>query len=274
MENDKSGRIQSVDRAMILLEALGREECGYRLSDLARATELSVTTVHRLLTTLQQRQFVQFSKSDNMWHIGAGAFTVGSAFQRERNIIAAAGPFLRRLREQTRETANVGIANDHHVVIADQMLSREHGRAISTVGGRTPMTASGMGKVFLSSYLEEDVATLVARRGLQRITQKTLTSFEALASQLARIKAEGFSIDDEEYRRGVRCVAAPIFNGRREIVCAISVSGSSSRITADRLPQLAQTVKAVAADFSELLRGAVTPGGDHGSIENLQLAAC
>jgi IclR family transcriptional regulator, acetate operon repressor len=255
MEKDLSGRIQSVDRAMMLLETLALARSGYRLSELARRTKLSLTTVHRLLTTLQQRRFVHFCKDDNSWHIGLGAHAIGSAFMRDRHIVAAATPFLRRLRDETRETANVGIVEDCKIILADQMASRDSGRATAVVGAQTPMTASGMGKAFLSSYAKEEVASIVKRFGMQRITPKTLTSFEALARQLGKVEVDGFTIDDEESRLGMRCVAAPVYDSRREVVCAISISGSPSRITHERVPGLATIVKGVAFDFSRVVCG-------------------
>ena len=137
----RSGTVQSVDRAMAILEVLGEDEEGYRLTDLARRTGLSVSTVHRLLTTLEQRRFVQFDRTDGMWHVGRGAFAVGSAFTRQRNFVAPALPILRRLRDQTRETANLGVVDDGEVVVLTQVESREIMRAITRVGGRAPMAA-------------------------------------------------------------------------------------------------------------------------------------
>jgi IclR family acetate operon transcriptional repressor len=255
MEKDLNGRIQSVDRAMTILETLGQDEKGCRLTDLARNTGLSLTTVHRLLTTLQQRRFVQFTKGDNRWHIGAGAYAVGSAFYRGQGIIASAGPFLRRLRDHTLETANVGIVEDDKIILADQAQGRESCKAISAIGARTPMAVSGMGKAVLASYSRDEVAAILRKQGLTRITSKTLTSLETLSGELEKIAINGFSVDDEEYRVGLRCVAAPVYNDRGDVVCAISVSGSSARITRDRLPSLTQTVKGVASEFTRFIDG-------------------
>jgi len=77
---------------------------GYRLTDLAVRTGLSTSTVHRLLTTLEKRRFVQFDRDESMWHIGAQSFAVGSTFLRRRNFLTQALPYLRKLRDQTRET--------------------------------------------------------------------------------------------------------------------------------------------------------------------------
>src|SRR5690554_6772817 len=162
----RSGIVQSVDRAMAILEVLGDEEEGCRLSDIARSTGLSVSTVHRLLTTLEQRRFVQFNRSDNLWHVGRGAFAVGSAFTRQRNFVAPALPILRRLRDQTRETANLGIIEDGEVVVLTQVESREIMRAITRVGGRAPVASSGMGKAILAAYRDDDVDAMITRHGL------------------------------------------------------------------------------------------------------------
>jgi IclR family acetate operon transcriptional repressor len=253
MEKDLTGRIQSVDRAMAVLETLGREAGGCRLTDLARKTALSLTTTHRLLTTLQQRRFVQFSRSDNLWHIGLGAYTVGSAFFNESNVVAFAGPFLRRLRDQTRETANIGIVEGHQIVLMDQAVSRDCRGVVSAIGAKTPMTASGMGKAVLSSYPTNDVLALVKRCGLTRLTAKTLVRLEDLSAELNKIVLSGYSIDNEEHKPGLRCVAAPVYNDRREVVCAISVSGPPSRITEDRLPNLTTIVMQTAAEFSRAI---------------------
>lgn len=256
MQKDLEGRVQSVDRAMTLLEELGQAEDGYRLTDLARKTGLSLTTVHRLLTTLEQRHFVQFSSRDNLWHIGVGAFRVGTAFARDRHFIAGTLPYLRRLRDQTRETVNIGIVDHDEIVLLDQVPSREINRAISPVGGRTPMLASGMGKAILSAYSQDEVSALVRRRGMRRVTENTLTCPAALGSELARAKVEGFSVDDEEYRTGLRCIAAPIYGSRDEVVCAISVSSVSSRIPKERIPALGRLVARVAGELSSVLQTA------------------
>ncbi|MBO9123808.1 MULTISPECIES: IclR family transcriptional regulator [unclassified Rhizobium] len=257
MDKDLSGRIQSVDRAMMILEALGSFDSGCRLTDLSKATGLSLTTAHRLLTTLQQRRFVQFSKGENLWFVGAGAYAVGSSFFKDRSIVASAAPFLRRLRDQAGETANIGIVEDGQILLADQAKAKDSCNAISAIGARTPMSASGMGKAFLASYHPDEVVALTRKQGLNRITSKSLTSIDALGRELKRIEAQGYSLDDEEYRVGLRCVAAPVYNDRHEVVCALSVSGSSRRITAERLSSLAQFVKDVASDFTLHLGGKV-----------------
>src|SRR3977135_770522 len=92
----RDGGVQSVDRALLIIETLAEDDEGYRLSDLAIRTGLSTSTVHRLLATLESRRFVQFDRTESKWHGGARSFTVGAPFSRRRNFSAQAVPYLRK----------------------------------------------------------------------------------------------------------------------------------------------------------------------------------
>src|SRR5215468_10275982 len=116
-ENARDGGVQSVDRALSIIETLAEDDEGYRLSDLAVRTGLSTTTVHRLLTTLEKRRFVQFDRTESKWHIGVHSFSVGATFTRRRNFVAQAMPYLRKLRDQTRETANLAVVDDESIIV-------------------------------------------------------------------------------------------------------------------------------------------------------------
>ena len=259
MSKQLDGRVQSVDRAMLIMETLSDADGGLRLTDLSRQTKLSLTTVHRLLTTLEQRQFVQFLPSDNLWHIGLHTFSIGNAFVRDRNFLAPAQPFLRRLRDQTRETANLGVVDNGEIVLVDQLKSREITRSISRIGGRTPMTASGMGKSVLATYSGGEVSGFLSRYGMRRVTSRTLTCGDALQIQLERIRRDGYAIDDGEYLPGLRCVAAPVYDRHSDVVCALSISGLPSRLPEGRIPMLGQLVASAAAEMTRSIGGVAAP---------------
>lgn len=255
----RSSRVQSVDRAMSLLEALAEEDEGCRLIDLASRTNLSSSTAHRLLTTLQRRHFVQFDPSQGVWHVGRQSFVVGAGFVHRRNYVATALPFLRRLRDITHETANLGLAEDGDVVVVSQAESREIMRAITRVGGRVPMASSGMGKALLATYPSDEVAASVAIRGMRRYTPKSIQRMSALKEELERVRRNGYAVDDEEYQIGLRCIAATVYNSHSEALCAISVSGLSARLTNDRVESVGEVVAQIAQDLTTAL-GGLAPG--------------
>src|SRR5260221_14591622 len=204
----RDGGVQSVDRALSIIETLAEDDEGYRLTDLAVRTGLSPSTVHRLLTTLEKRRFVQFDRDESMWHIGAQSFAVGSTFVRRRNFVTQALPYLRKLRDQTRETANLAVVDDGEMIVLTRVESREITRSVTKVGGRVAMGASGFGKALRSTYSEEDVVGFIRREGMPRLTSKSIVRAGELCKSLHDIRQQGYSVDDEEALIGLRCVSA------------------------------------------------------------------
>jgi IclR family transcriptional regulator, acetate operon repressor len=255
----RDGGVQSVNRALSIIETLAEDDEGYRLSDLAVRTGLSTSTVHRLLATLENRRFVQFDRAESKWHVGVRSFTVGATFARRRNFTAQAIPYLRKLRDLTRETANLAVVDDEFIIVLTRMESREIMRSLTKVGGRVAMVASGVGKAVLATYSDDDVSAIIRHHGMPRLTEKSIVRPSDLFRELQRIRRQGYAIDDEEAQIGLRCVAAVVYNSCADPLAAISVSGMTSRITNDRLPAIGGMVRQVAAELTAALGGIVPP---------------
>ena len=258
---DRDGGVQSVDRALSILETLSEDDEGYRLSDLAVRTGLSASTVHRLLATLESRRFVQFDRAESKWHVGVRSFTVGASFARRRNFSAQAIPYLRKLRDLTRETANLAMVDDEFIIILTRMESREIMRSLTQVGGRVAMVTSGVGKAVLATYSDEDVGAVIRHHGMPRLTEKSIVRPSDLFKELERIRKQGYALDDEEACMGLRCIAAVVYNDCAEPLAAISVSGMTSRMTEDRLPEIGQIVREVAGELTVALGGRMPASG-------------
>src|SRR5438477_12501534 len=247
--------VQSVGRALSIIETLAEDDQGYRLSDLAIRTGLSTSTVHRLLSTLESRRFVAFDRAESKWHVGARAFTVGATFARRRNFSAQAVPYLRKLRDLTRETANLAVVDDEFIVVLTRAESREIMRSLTKVGGRVAMVASGVGKAVLATYADEDVNAIIRHHGMPRLTEKSIVRPSDLFRELEAVRQQGYAVDDEEARIGLRCVAAVVYSDCSEPLAAISVSGMTSRVTDERLPLVGNIVREVAAELTLALGG-------------------
>lgn len=250
MSSDRHN-VQSVTRALVLLETLAEDGAGWRLTDLARKTGLSPSTAHRLLTTLQERRFVQYDSGRQLWSVGQQAFSVGAAFGQRQALVAPALPHLRHLRDLTHETANFGVLDDGEIVVMAQAESREIVRAIARTGGRAGFVNSAMGKAVLSAYSKADVEAVLA---LPEGKARPIAGRAAmLRSEIAEAKAQGYAIDNQDGSKGITCVASPVSNAAGDVVGAMSVSGLSARMTAERLPVIGQWVAQAAADFSATL---------------------
>jgi IclR family acetate operon transcriptional repressor len=259
----RDGGVQSVDRALSIIETLAEDDEGYRLSDLAVRTGLSTSTVHRLLATLENRRFVQFDRTESKWHVGAQSFAVGATFARRRNFAAQAMSYLRKLRDQTRETANLAVVEDESIMVLNRIESREIMRSVTKVGGRVAMVASGVGKAVLATYSDEDVNAIIRHHGMPRLTEKSIVRPSELFRQLKAIRCQGYAVDDEEACMGLRCVAAVVYSDCSEPLAAISVSGMTSRVTDERLPMFGKAVREVAAELTVAL-GGVLPAAKPG----------
>src|SRR5258707_8090963 len=135
------------------------------------------------------------------------------------------------------------------------MESREIMRSLTKVGGRVAMVASGVGKAVLATYSDEDGKAISWRQRMPRLTEKSIVRPGELFKQLQAIRRQGYAVDDEEARIGLRCVAAVVYNDCGEPLAAISVSGLTSRLTDDRLPALGRIVHEVAAELTVGLGG-------------------
>ncbi|MEM7547813.1 MAG: HTH-type transcriptional regulator BhcR [Pseudomonadota bacterium] len=252
--NDKTEQntIKALDRALIVLETLAEMQ-GATLTALAERMEQSPATLYRILVTLETRGMVETEHATQTWHIGPGAFLIGSVFLRRTSLVERSRPIMRDLMAATGETANLGVERGLHVLFISQAETHQAIRAFFPPGAMSPLFASGVGKALLSQYGPTAFERYLRDAELEQFTPQTLTDPEALRTDLALTRTRGFSYDDEERNIGMRCIAAPVFNAHGEAVAGISVSGPSSRIGASDLDRLAVAVKTAAARLSAAL---------------------
>jgi IclR family transcriptional regulator, acetate operon repressor len=259
--DDKTAQntIKSLDRAMEVFEFLS-EASGKTLSSLAGDLDQSPATIYRILVTLEGRGLVEFDQVDQLWHVGPRAFVIGARFLRRTSLVERARPILRRLMEDTGETANLGIVQNDHVLFVSQVETHASIRAFFPPGTLSRLHASGIGKALLAEMDAERLEKFLAATQLERFTEFTLTDPDALLADLASTRARGYAIDGEERNLGMRCIAAPVFNIHGEAVAGISVSGPTSRIDALGITAFSERVTAAAQELSTSIGGgAVSP---------------
>ncbi|AUG99220.1 glyoxylate bypass operon transcriptional repressor IclR [Pectobacteriaceae bacterium CE70] len=246
-----AGQVQSLTRGLTLLEYIAKANGSIALTDLAQQAGLPNSTTHRLLSTMQQQGFVRQVGELGLWTIGAQAFVVGSSFLQSRNLLTMVHPTLRKLMESSGETVNLAVLDhsDYQAIIIDQVQCTALMRMSAPIGGKLPMHASGAGKAFLASLPDDKISQLLHKKGLHSYTPHTCNS-QNLKENLAQIRKQGYSFDDEEHALGLRCVAACILDEHHEAFAAISISGPISRITNDRTTELGALVIKAAKDIT------------------------
>jgi DNA-binding IclR family transcriptional regulator len=248
----QSGVIQSVDRAaQILAQLAGRGGCA-SLADLARDLELSRSTVHGLLATLRRHGLIA-QDEDGRYVLGLKLFELGSLAVSRLDLRQVAGPVLERLVDQFHETVHLVLGDGLDVVYIDKRESPQSMTIVSQVGHRLPAYCTGVGKAMLAFKPEPEIDDLLNKVVLLPRTKNTITDKIALKSYLAEVRACGYALDNEEIIEGLRCVAAPIRDHTGQVVAALSVSGPSVRLTAEKIAQIIPTVVKGAADISRQL---------------------
>lgn len=254
--DDKTAQntIKSLDRAMEVFEFLSEAQ-GKALSTIAAEMKQSPATVYRILVTLEGRGLVEFDPVEQIWHIGPQAFVIGARFLRRTSLVDRARPVMRKLMEQTGETANLGVEKEGSILFLSQVETHATIRAFFPPGTLSPMHASGIGKALLAEMDEPRLRRAVEGRVMEAFTDHTITDFETLRDDLAAVRARGFSIDGEEKNLGMRCIAAPVFDVSGEAVAGISVSGPVSRVSAEDTDRLSRYVVAAAEALSLAIGG-------------------
>lgn len=258
---EDTGGIRALDRALDILDLIASSS-GLTLSEIGQRLDMAPSTVHRVLVTLAARGVAETDPATQAWHVGPTAFRHGSAFMRRSGLVERARPLLRRLMEQTGETANLGILNGDAVLFLSQAETHETIRAFFPPGTRSALHASGIGKALLAHIPATDLRLMLQQMDLHRFTDHTLVDPQALQRDLALIRERGYSLDNEERTPGMRCIAAPIFDLSGEAAAGISVSGPSLRMSDARLEAMSEAVIAAARELSFGMTPQFGPGAE------------
>jgi len=184
LESERAGQVQSLPKALAIARVLGRNPPGLGLTSVARLVGLPVSTVHRLLTTLEQERFVRFDRERSVWLVGVEAFLVGIAFVHARDVVAMVRPFLRTLMEESGETANFAIHDGPQAVYMSQVESKHIVRVIANPGERVHRHGSAVGKVLLAYMPESELAKTLQELRLPCLTGKTIGTLDRLGVEL------------------------------------------------------------------------------------------
>ena len=163
-----------------LASPLAKADGGITLTDLAHRVSLPPSTTHRLLSTLEKMGFVYQAADLGLWYVGLHAFTVGAGFLANRDFVGESHAYMRRLMEQSGETANLAILDGAEAVFIAQVQCHEMMRILVKIGGRVPLHASGVGKALFAALPDEQIDAILKVKGLPRITPHTIVASETM----------------------------------------------------------------------------------------------
>lgn len=242
-----SAGTQALNRALSLLEAVSEI---HELERLAEKIDVSRSTAYRLLTALVARGYLRH-ESRVGYFLGPRLITLGFQVYEEMHLPSVAHPHLEQVSQMTQETVHLAILENHRAVYIDKVLGSRNLQMSSQIGAEIHIQCTALGKVLVSEFPPNQWPQYFLP-DLKR-TSSTITDLENFFRELQKVKENGFAFDMEENEVGIRCVAAPIYDGKRDIVAAISIAGARIYLNIDRLNELVPIVKKTAKTISESL---------------------
>ena len=243
---------QSVRRAVTMLAAFTDERPSWSVSDLADHIALNRTTVYRLLRALEHAEYVHRDPATDTYRLGSGLIALGGRAQRANPVRSVALPELEALAAQSGETATLEIVQGGEMVIIEEIPGEFVTSGSQHIGSRWPVYATSTGKAILAHLPPVELESMLAEP-LEPLTEKTITSAGVLRECLTEIRRAGYAVAAEELELGFVAVGAPVLDAAGRPAAAISLGGTQTRLTAERIPHVGGEVRAAANRISYCL---------------------
>ena len=249
----KKERIKSIDKVLDLLEFLSINEQEIGVAEISKKINMGISTVHRILTTLKSRGYINQNEQTAKYRLGIKLFELGCAVQNTKRLVEIAKPYLRELSEITTEIVNLAILEGREVIYLSKIESTEVLTVNIKSGTRVLAHCTALGKVLLAFIPDREFDGLYkADEPLSSLTSKSISSLEELKKNLKKVKEQGYAVDREEYKIGINCIGVPIF-GRNGAIAAISITGPSSRFSIDKMENVKDKLITISKEISNQL---------------------
>ena len=260
-KNSKSYSVPAVQRTLDIIEAMASTHHEMTITEANRKFRIPKSSVYAILQTLKSRGYVD-KDGDDRYFLTLKIFSLASGFVDSLDLRKRLHPYLRGLTEKAGITGHIAVLDGGYAVYIEKVEVLRGLRLTTWVGRRMPVHSTSIGKALIAHLPEEEIDHIVGTRGLARLTDRTITTARKLKAELARVRANGYAVSNEENETGVRAVASPIFGQDGKVVAAVNLGGAAVHMNVDDLPALGKLVRSAALAMSRALgyRGGVSQG--------------
>lgn len=255
MEEEREGKnpVQSAERIFQVMEMLADNgEMG--LMEISAALGLHKSTVHRLLMSLIYMGYAKQDETTQKYMLTYKMVNMAGKILERMDILQVARPYMECLSDLSGEAVHL-VQREGNNILYIYKIEAKVGtiRMVSHVGMVHPMYCSGVGKAIMATLPEDEVKQIWKESVIEKKTEKTITDYEEMQKVLEDVRKNGYALDDEENEKGVRCIAACLYGCQKEVKYAFSISGPTSRMTRERVKELAIDVRKVQEELSREL---------------------
>jgi IclR family KDG regulon transcriptional repressor len=241
--------VNSVQKAVRVLDALSSNE-SLGVTELSRSLGFPKSSIHSILETLVSEDLLEKIAETNKYHLGLKLIELGNRAQLNLDICKISHPYMKNLNNLTDETVHLTVLDNDEVLYVDCIESKQWLRTYSVIGIRAPLYCTAVGKAILANLDYNHVRKIIREKGLERITENTITNENDMLTELETIRTQGYSIDNMEHENHLICIGAPIRNAKGEVFASISVSGPVSRQDLTGLDELGRKVMEATREIS------------------------
>ncbi len=250
-DTDRQNSVQSLNRALDLLETFTKIGPEIGLTTIAEYLGLNKATAYRLLSTLESRGYIERSPYDRRYRLGVRVFELGAYYQNQVNVRRMALPFLSTLVEETQEAAFLCVREGDEALCVERMEAEHEVKIFALrVGGRLPLHTGAAPRVLMAGFQRNEIEEYAKRTGLPAFTAKTIVKVEDLIIDVEQTSQQGYAVSMEDVTPGIAAIGAPVRDYTGKIIASISVSGLASHFDEKRMNQLVDSVKRAAQKVS------------------------
>lgn len=253
MRASKTPSVPALVRGLAILERIAKSRRGLTFAQLSRHFDFPKSSIHTLLLTLEREGYLDRDPESGRYLTGTKLVSMASVTIDGVTLREKAAPLLHALAADSGMTAHLAVLDRDEVAVVARIQPDGRQRVATWIGKRVDIHCTSLGKCLTAYLPESELDRLIGGRSLLRHNENTIVSGGQLKQELARTRALGYAMDDEEEELGVRCVGAPVWNSDGVVTAAVSVTGSTSRIHAETLDQIVGLVKRTAFGISRQL---------------------
>jgi len=243
--------LSSVKKALELLDHFTVERPELSLAEISREVDAHKSSVFRVLTTLKAAGFLEKDPLSGKYRLGLKILDLAGRVWGRYDIRQIATPYMEELARETGEVIHLAVLDGSDIVYLEKKGQGQVLTVATRLGGRNPAYASSMGKILLADLSKSELKAIFGRGKLKKLTPNTIDEIPKLIEELARIREQGFALDNEETFPGIRCVGAPIRDAGGKVVAAVSVTVPAQRMDDKRVRELWRLVTNTARMISE-----------------------
>ena len=255
---NETNLVQSVDRALRIIEFLAENPTGAGITEISKSLGLSKGTVHRLISTLKERDFAYQSSNTELYRLSYKILYLYNCISNNIDMFKVSRPIIRKFADKVDATVHLATLDEKrsNIVYIDRiepMNSQKLFVMSSRVGKKAPCYCTAVGKMLLSQYSDDEIRDIMKGEEYKTYTDKTIKNIDEFLEEIHKVRKQGYALDENEYDHGIICISIPIYNSNGKIDFAMSVTGLILYTKAEELINLKDQLDEVSRKVSNAI---------------------